>query len=354
MFTLLSSNGNSTLTLAMTIIIAILVAAGAGIKVFKALKDKKVNTDSLEALINCIVADKNVSEVLRGIFTDELFQKCDTYDEFIQLVNECVQEKLYIYIIKNNIPIPENLMKFVTLENMGYVANAVLGLFGYDGKKLADMFEEHLLDLITDEDDDTDDDLDEDVDSSEEDYDTSVDDSADNEDSSVDESVENVEPAVEKIEEKKKENAKKIEFTIHTDKPDKNGRIISQLKLYNNILHDSFKTYYEEGSDNAEDAQIETKTSDTVEETAEVDEQPVKNVETEEASSEQPIENTEAVEFDEAVEESTKVDEQPVQNDEVVDTAEDTSTGELVDVVEDTAAEIENDTKETPQEEITE
>ena len=58
-----------------------------------------------------------------------------------------------------------------------------------------------------------------------------------------------IDTAVEKIKEKRKKMRKKIEFTIHTDKPDKNGRIISQLKLYNNILHDSFKTYYEEFND---------------------------------------------------------------------------------------------------------
>jgi len=149
----LETSTDGVLTFAATVIIAIAVAIGAGLRVFATIKDKKLNTESLEGLINSIYKDENMIALLKSVFTNDCFTKSNTYDEFIKNINEAVETKLYTYMKENATFIPESLLKYVTLDNMSYVATSILGYFGYDGKKLTEIFDDYLINIVINKED---------------------------------------------------------------------------------------------------------------------------------------------------------------------------------------------------------
>lgn len=153
MIVLLSGNVEGTLTMVTVVIIAVLVAAGAGLRVFSLLKDKKVNTASLEELINSLYEDEELVDLLKTVFNDvTIFEESDDYEEFISNVKDAVNLKLYTYLNTYAVFIPKNLLKYATIENMSFITSSVLGYFGYDGAKLIEMFSDYLVGVITDSD----------------------------------------------------------------------------------------------------------------------------------------------------------------------------------------------------------
>ena len=138
-----------TLKFAVTIIIAILVGLGAGFRTFQILRNKKMNTSSLETLVNSIYKDQVLIDLLKSSIDSDYFKKSNTYEEFISNVYEAAEAKIFVYLQGNSSFIPEKLKSLVTKDNMKYITESILGLLGFDGKKLVDMFEEYLANELT-------------------------------------------------------------------------------------------------------------------------------------------------------------------------------------------------------------
>lgn len=147
---LASDRTEGTLTIAVTIILSIIVAAGAGLRFFRNMKDRKLNTSSVEDLINSIYSQEDVMDILRSVFTQDIFVNSSTYDEFIEAVLAKTQLRLQLYLAGSSL-IPPELLKFFTVDNMLYVAMSILEYLGYDEKRLNQLFTEFLVHgIITD------------------------------------------------------------------------------------------------------------------------------------------------------------------------------------------------------------
>lgn len=153
MFTtfLATTNSNGSLTLFASIIVAVLVAAGAGFKVFTLFRTKKLNNESLPDIINSVYEDEACIDLLKSVFTVECFQKSNTYEEFIVNIKADAQTKLYDYLSKNATCIPSYLLKFITVENIECIVGSLLVMLGYNTEKLTNMFEEYIADLVTED-----------------------------------------------------------------------------------------------------------------------------------------------------------------------------------------------------------
>lgn len=155
MFTLLATTAaeGSKFKLVVALIISLLVAAGAGVRTFNSLKNKKFSLSSLDEIADSIYKDPELIGLLKSVITDKCFQDSNTYEEFISNVHNETTELLRLYLVKNISYVPEVLRPFVTAENLEEIAEDLLGLAGFDGKELTDMFEKYLEDLLTTEED---------------------------------------------------------------------------------------------------------------------------------------------------------------------------------------------------------
>lgn len=153
MFILLASTAaeGSKLKFAAALAIALIVAAGAAVRTFNSLKDKKFASSSLESIVNSIYKDPEIINLLKSVITDKCFQDSNNYEEFIHNVHTEARDIIYSYIQKNITFIPVALRPLVTVDNMEHIAEGLLGLAGYDGKELTDMFEKYLDNLLTTE-----------------------------------------------------------------------------------------------------------------------------------------------------------------------------------------------------------
>jgi hypothetical protein len=149
MFTLLTnttSGSNSIVALVISIIIVAAVIIGAGFLLYKLIKSKKINLKCLKIMVDYICKnDDKIYMVVRQIFIKyDCFKSSNTCDEFIENVYKEARELLYDYLTTEATCIPSSLKRFVTLENMDFIAKEVLTFLGYGYDELSKLFEDYI------------------------------------------------------------------------------------------------------------------------------------------------------------------------------------------------------------------